>query len=147
MQFNKNVQTGNFLLRKERVNGRICIRVWTTSNDWTMTYREGNRIAPLLDKESETEEGKQALRVFLTHAYIFANQVDQEFIKDQAAIITRYVDRISGDQQPISDEEDTAILESQKRINEINKQLQSGETDPPSQSDQTHQDNRNGKGT
>ena len=123
MEFNKTVQIGNFLLRKEKADDRAYIKIWTASNNWSMTYWENNNLFPLLNTEADDEEGKQGLSVFFTNLYTFATQVEADFIKDQIKIISEYVDRVASSAQPVSDEEDAEILQSQKTLYEINQQI------------------------
>ena len=123
MKFNETVQTGNFLLRKEKADDRAYIKIWTASNNWSMTYWENNNLFPLIDTEADDEQGARGLSVFITNIYIFANQIDAEFIKNQNKIISEYVDRASSSAQATTDEEDAEILQSQKTLHQVKQQI------------------------
>ena len=127
MDFNKNVQVGNFLLRKEKANDRAYIKIWTVANDWSMTYWENNHLFPLLDTEAADEEGKQGLSVFITNVYTFATQIESDFIKEQIKIISEYVDRVASSAPEITDEEDAEILQSQKTLHDVKQQIKEQE--------------------
>ena len=127
MDFNKNAQVGNFLLRKEKANDRAYIKIWTASNNWSMTYWENNPIFNLINVEADEEDGRNGLSVFITNIYVFANTVEAEFIKNQNEIIAGFVDRHASSATPVSDEEDAEILQSQKTLHGVKQQIKEQE--------------------
>ena len=124
MEHGKKIQVHNFVMLKYKVDKTSFIKVASAAGDWFVSYREDNIMYLTLDLAKE-EEYEDLYNVF-TGIYGTCNIVDPDFTKEVFDAMSRHFERLKGDRSVVSDEEDSKILEEERRINEIKEEIEKG---------------------
>ena len=147
MNLKETVQSGNFLIRKEKEESdRTYIEARTISGDWRITWWENNTIFPLLDSELSVSEGRergrvdirQGIHTFLTNLYVFSTQLEEGLLRDEINIINQFTGRIFKIHPLLSDKEDAEILQVMKTVHQSRALVMSDAGTVISQSDEKH---------
>lgn len=124
MEYGKKIQVHNFIMLKYKVDKTSFIKVSSVAGDWSVSYREDNIMYLTLDVAKEEEY--EALYNVFTGIYGTCNIVDSDFTKEVFDAMSRHFERLKGDRSVVSDEEDSKILEEERRINEIKEEIEKG---------------------
>lgn len=124
MEHGKKIQVHNFVMLKYKVDKTSFIKVASAAGDWFVSYREDNIMYLTLDLAKEEEY--EALYNVFTGIYGTCNIVDPDFTKEVFDAMSRHFERLKGDRSVVSDEEDSKILEEERRINEIKEEIEKG---------------------
>lgn len=125
MEYGKKIQVHNFVMLKYKVDKTSFIKVASAAGDWFVSYREDNIMYLTLDVAKEEEY--EALYNVFTGIYGTCNIVDPDFTKEVFDAMNRHFENLNGSRPAVSDEEDSKILEEERRINEIKEEIEKGE--------------------
>lgn len=121
MSKNKGIQIGNFVVTKEGSTMEF-IKVASVSNNWSMKFREDNPQFKFIQMCANDSSKHDFLEAMIKLNYCMNNAVmDMEFMNEFLVAYKGLNERNEAKQMTlsaISDEEDQAIIEEQRRIYE-----------------------------
>lgn len=117
MEYGKKIQVHNFIMLKYKVDKTSFIKVSSVAGDWSVSYREDNIMYLTLDIAKE--EDYKALYNIFTAMYGTCGIVDSDFTKEVFDAMSRHFERLKGDRSVVSDEDDSRVLEEDRRLSEI----------------------------
>lgn len=123
---NKNIiaRVGNFIVTKESGNGMDWISVKASSGFWTMRFRQDNMMFRMVDGMAGDENLHAYLESWVKMCYLMSNCMpDLDFMEDFYKSYTGWCDRQTKQEEVLSDEEDTKILEEERRKWEMKNEL------------------------
>ena len=125
MEYGKKIQIHNFVLVKHKIDKTSFIKVSSLAGDWSVSYREDNIMFVSID--ASTEENNEALYNIFTAMYGVCNIIDSDFTKEVFDSMHRYFDKLKAEKPNVSEEEDSKILEEERRMYELNEEIKKGE--------------------
>ncbi|MEG1684566.1 MAG: hypothetical protein RR319_01275 [Bacteroides sp.] len=119
---NKGVQIGNFVVTKYGSTMEY-IKVSSISNNWSMAFREDNPQFKFIQILANENDKHEYLEAFIKLNYCMNNAVMDmefmnEFLSSYKGLNERNEAKRLASQNGITDEEDKAIIEEQRRIYE-----------------------------
>lgn len=124
MDFGKT-QIGNMVILKYKKGDLPFIKVSTVSGDFSIEYGAGSVMFMLLDNAPIEDKVDNLPMLIIRNTQYVANCIDAELQVDVLKAIGSALDR--ADAKPISDEEDAKIIEEERQIYEMKKEM--GEAD------------------
>lgn len=123
---NKNIiaRVGNFIVTKESGNGMDWISVKASSGFWTMRFRQDNMMFRMVDGMAGDENLHAYLESWVKMCYLMSNCMpDLDFMEEFYKSYTGWCDRQTKQEEVLGDEEDTKILEEERRKWEMKEEL------------------------
>lgn len=133
MEYGKKIQVGNFIFVKysKEINALVddkkggqkrkkvkadFIKVYAASQMWSIEYRNDFAMYHIIERGIDDEETRQGVAYVITNAY-FASQIipDEQYMKDLENAVNAFSERKSAQAGDISEEEDTEILEEERK--------------------------------
>ncbi len=124
MDFGKR-QIGNTVILKYKKGDLPFIKVSTVSGDFSVEYGAGSVMFMLLDNAPIEDKVDNLPMLIIRNTQYVANCIDAELQVDVLKAVGNALDRV--DAKPISDEEDAKIIEEERQMYEMKKEM--GETD------------------
>lgn len=124
MDFGKR-QIGNTVILKYKKGDLPFIKVSTVSGDFSVEYGAGNVMFMLLDNAPIEDKVDNLPMLIICNTQYVANCIDAELQVDVLKAVGNALDR--ADAKPISDEEDAKIIEEERQMYEMKKEM--GEAD------------------
>ena len=124
MDFGKR-QIGNTVILKYKKGDLPFIKVSTVSGDFSVEYGAGSVMFMLLDNAPIEDRVDNLPMLIIRNTQYVANCIDAELQVDVLKAVGNALDR--ADAKPISDEEDAKIIEEERQMYEMKKEM--GETD------------------
>lgn len=124
MDFGKR-QIGNTVILKYKKGDLPFIKVSTVSGDFSVEYGAGSVMFMLLDNAPIEDKVDNLPMLIIRNTQYVANCIDAELQVDVLKAVGNALDR--ADAKPISDEEDAKIIEEERQMYEMKKEM--GETD------------------
>lgn len=124
MEYGKKIQIHNFVMLKHKVDKTSFIKVVSVDGGWSVSYREDNMMYLTIDMAEE--EDYEALYNVFTGMYGVCNIVDSDFTKDVFAAMNRYFERVTANRPSVSYEDDSKVLEEDRRMYEIKEEIEKG---------------------
>lgn len=124
MDFGKR-QIGNTVILKYKKGDLPFIKVSTVSGDFSVEYGAGSVMFMLLDNALIEDKVDNLPMLIIRNTQYVANCIDAELQVDVLKAIGNALDR--ADAKPISDEEDAKIIEEERQMYEMKKEM--GEAD------------------
>lgn len=124
MDFGKT-QIGNMVILKYKKGDLPFIKVSTVSGDFSVEYGAGSVMFMLLDNAPIEDKVDNLPMLIIRNTQYVANCIDAELQVDVLKAAGNALDR--ADAKPISDEEDAKIIEEERQIYEMKKEM--GEAD------------------
>lgn len=124
MDFGKT-QIGNMVILKYKKGDLPFIKVSTVSGDFSVEYGAGSVMFMLLDNAPIEDKVDNLPMLIIRNTQYVANCIDAELQVDVLKAVGNALDR--ADAKPISDEEDAKIIEEERQIYEMKKEM--GEAD------------------
>lgn len=124
MDFGKR-QIGNTVILKYKKGDLPFIKVSTVSGDFSVEYGAGSVMFMLLDNAPIENKADNLPMLIIRNTQYVANCIDAELQVDILKAVGNALDR--ADAKPISDEEDAKIIEEERQMYEMKKEM--GETD------------------
>lgn len=124
MDFGKR-QIGNTVILKYKKGDLPFIKVSTVSGDFSVEYGAGSVMFMLLDNAPIEDRVDYLPMLIIRNTQYVANCIDAELQVDVLKAVGNALDRV--DAKPISDEEDAKIIEEERQMYEMKKEM--GETD------------------
>lgn len=121
MDFGKT-QIGNMVILKYKKGDLPFIKVSTVSGDFSVEYGAGSVMFMLLDNAPIEDKVDNLPMLIIRNTQYVANCIDAEFQVDVLKAIGSALDR--ADAKPISDEEDAKIIEEERQMYEMKKELE-----------------------
>lgn len=125
MDFGKR-QIGNTVILKYKKGDLPFIKVSTVSGDFSVEYGAGSVMLMLLDNAPIEDKVDNLPMLIIRNTQYVANCIDAELQVDVLKAVGNALDR--ADAKPISDEEDTKIIEEERQMYEMKKEMEK-ETD------------------
>lgn len=125
MDFGKT-QIGNMVILKYKKGDFPFIKVSTVSGDFSVEYGAGSVMFMLLDNAPIEDKVDNLPMLIIRNTQYVANCIDAELQVDVLKAIGSALDR--ADAKPISDEEDAKIIEEERQMYEMKKEIEK-ETD------------------
>jgi hypothetical protein len=125
MDFGKR-QIGNTVILKYKKGDLPFIKVSTVSGDFSVEYGAGSVMFMLLDNAPIEDKVDNLPMLIIRNTQYVANCIDAELQVDVLKAVGNALDR--ADAKPISDEEDTKIIEEERQMYEMKKEMEK-ETD------------------
>lgn len=122
MEYGKKIQIHNFVMLKYKVDKTSFIKVCSVAGDWSVSYREDNIMYLALNMAKEEEY--EALYNVFTGVYGACNIVDSDFTKEIFGAMDRYFEKLKDNRPVVSNEEDSKILEEERRMSEIKEEIE-----------------------
>jgi hypothetical protein len=123
MDFGKT-QIGNIIILKYKKGDLPFIKVSTVSGDFSIEYGAGSMMFMLLDNTPLEDKVDNLPMLIVRNTQYVANYIDAELQVDVLKAIGSALDR--ADAKPISDEEDAKIIEEERQMYEIKKEIEKG---------------------
>lgn len=120
MDFGKT-QIGNTIILKYKKGDLPFIKVSTVSGDFSIEYGAGSMMFMLLDNTPLEDKVDNLPMLIVRNTQYVANCIDAELQVDVLKAIGSALDR--ADAKPISDEEDAKIIEEERQMYEIKKEM------------------------
>lgn len=124
MDFGKR-QIGNTVILKYKKGDLPFIKVSTVSGDFSVEYGAGSVMFMLLDNAPIENKVDNLPMLIICNTQYVANCIDAELQVDVLKAVGNALDR--ADAKPISDEEDAKIIEEERQMYEMKKEM--GEAD------------------
>lgn len=124
MDFGKR-QIGNTVILKYKKGDLPFIKVSTVSGDFSVEYGAGSVMFMLLDNAPIEDKVDNLPMLIIRNTQYVANSIDAELQVDVLKAVGNALDR--ADAKPISDEEDAKIIEEERQMYEMKKEM--GEAD------------------
>ncbi len=124
MDFGKR-QIGNTVILKYKKGDLPFIKVSTVSGDFSVEYGAGSVMFMLLDNALIEDKVDNLPMLIIRNTQYVANCIDAELQVDVLKAVGNALDR--ADAKPISDEEDAKIIEEERQMYEMKKEM--GEAD------------------
>lgn len=124
MDFGKR-QIGNTVILKYKKGDLPFIKVSTVSGDFSVEYGAGSVMFMLLDNAPIEDKVDNLPMLIIRNTQYVANCIDAELQVDVLKADGNALDR--ADAKPISDEEDAKIIEEERQMYEMKKEM--GEAD------------------
>lgn len=124
MDFGKT-QIGNMVILKYKKGDLPFIKVSTVSGDFSVEYGAGSVMFMLLDNAPIEDKVDNLPMLIIRNTQYVANCIDAELQVDVLKAAGNALDR--ADAKPISDEEDAKIIEEERQMYEMKKEM--GEAD------------------
>lgn len=124
MDFGKT-QIGNMIILKYKKGDLPFIKVSTVSGDFSVEYGAGSVMFMLLDNAPIEDKVDNLPMLIIRNTQYVANCIDAELQVDVLKAVGNALDR--ADANPISDEEDAQIIEEERKMYEMKKEM--GEAD------------------
>ncbi len=125
MDFGKR-QIGNTVILKYKKGDLPFIKVSTVSGDFSVEYGAGSVMFMLLDNAPIEDKVDNLPMLIIRNTQYVANCIDAELQVDVLKAVGNALDR--ADAKPISDEEDAKIIEEERQMYEMKKEIEK-ETD------------------
>lgn len=125
MDFGKR-QIGNTVILKYKKGDLPFIKVSTVSGDFSVEYGAGSAMFMLLDNAPIEDKVDNLPMLIIRNTQYVANCIDAELQVDVLKAVGTALDR--ADAKPISDEEDAKIIEEERQMYEMKKEIEK-ETD------------------
>lgn len=125
MDFGKR-QIGNTVILKYRKGGLPFIKVSAASGDFSVEYGAGSVMFMLLDNAPAEDKADNLPMLVIRNTQYVANCIDAELQVDVLKAVGNALDR--ADARPISGEEDARIIEEERQMYEMRKEMEK-ETD------------------
>lgn len=125
MDFGKR-QIGNTVILKYKKGDLPFIKVSTVSGDFSVEYGAGSVMFMLLDNAPIEDKVDNLPMLIIRNTQYVANCIDAELQVDVLKAVGTALDR--ADAKPISDEEDAKIIEEERQMYEMKKEMEK-ETD------------------
>lgn len=125
MDFGKR-QIGNTVILKYKKGDLPFIKVSTVSGDFSVEYGAGSVMFMLLDNAPIEDKVDNLPMLIIRNTQYVANCIDAELQVDVLKAVGNALDR--ADAKPISDEEDAKIIEEERQMYEMKKEIKK-ETD------------------
>lgn len=121
MDFGKR-QIGNTVILKYKKGDLPFIKVSTVSGDFSVEYGAGSVMFMLLDNAPIEDKVDNLPMLIIRNTQYVANCIDAELQVDVLKAVGNALDR--ADAKPISDEEDAKIIEEERQIYEMKKEME-----------------------
>lgn len=121
MDFGKT-QIGNMTFVKYKKGDLPFIKVSTVSGDFSIEYGAGSVMFMLLDNAPIEDKVDNLPMLIIRNTQYVANCIDAELQVDVLKAIGSAIDR--ADANPISDEEDAQIIEEERKMYEMKKEME-----------------------
>lgn len=121
MDFGK-AQIGNMTFVKYKKGDLPFIKVSTVSGDFSIEYGAGSVMFMLLDNAPIEDKVDNLPMLIIRNTQYVANCIDAELQVDVLKAIGSALDR--ADANPISDEEDAQIIEEERKMYEMKKEME-----------------------
>lgn len=121
MDFGK-IQIGNMIILKYKKGDLPFIKASTASGDFSIEYGAGSVIFMLLDNREIEDRVDNLPMLILRNTQYVANCIDAELQVDVLKAVGNAIDR--ADAIPISDEEDAKIIEEERRMYQMKKEME-----------------------
>ena len=125
MDFGKT-QIGNMVILKYKKGDLPFIKVSTVNGDFSVEYGAGSVMFMLLDNAPIEDKVDNLPMLIIRNTQYVANCIDAELQVDVLKAVGNALDR--ADAKPISDEEDAKIIEEERQMYEMKKEIEK-ETD------------------
>lgn len=123
MDFGKR-QIGNTVILKYKKGDLPFIKVSTVSGDFSVEYGAGSVMSMLLDNAPIEDKVDNLPMLIIRNTQYVANCIDAELQVDVLKAVGNALDR--ADAKPISDEEDAKIIEEERQMYEMKKEMEKG---------------------
>ena len=123
MDFGKR-QIGNTVILKYKKGDLPFIKVTTVSGDFSVEYGAGSVMSMLLDNAAIEDKVDNLPMLIIRNTQYVANCIDAELQVDVLKAVGNALDR--ADAKPISDEEDAKIIEEERQMYEMKKEMEKG---------------------
>lgn len=123
MDFGKR-QIGNTVILKYKKGDLPFIKVSTVSGDFSVEYGAGSVMFMLLDNAPIEDKVDNLPMLIIRNTQYVANCIDAELQVDVLKAVGNALDR--ADAKPISDEEDAKIIEEERQMYEMKKEMEKG---------------------
>nr|DAF76218.1 MAG TPA: hypothetical protein [Bacteriophage sp.] len=121
MDFGKR-QIGNTVILKYKKGDLPFIKVSTVSGDFSVEYGAGSVMFMLLDNAPIENKVDNLPMLIIRNTQYVANCIDAELQVDVLKAVGNALDR--ADAKPISDEEDAKIIEEERQMYEMKKEME-----------------------
>ncbi len=121
MDFGKR-QIGNTVILKYKKGDLPFIKVSTVSGDFSVEYGAGSVMFMLLDNAPIEDKVDNLPMLIIRNTQYVANCIDAELQVDVLKAVGNALDR--ADANPISDEEDAQIIEEERKMYEMKKEME-----------------------
>jgi hypothetical protein len=121
MDFGKR-QIGNTVILKYKKGDLPFIKVSTVSGDFSVEYGAGSVMFMLLDNAPIEDKVDNLPMLIIRNTQYVANCIDAELQVDVLKAVGTALDR--ADAKPISDEEDAKIIEEERQMYEMKKEME-----------------------
>lgn len=121
MDFGKR-QIGNTVILKYKKGDLPFIKVSTVSGDFYVEYGAGSVMFMLLDNAPIEDKVDNLPMLIIRNTQYVANCIDAELQVDVLKAVGNALDR--ADAKPISDEEDAKIIEEERQMYEMKKEME-----------------------
>lgn len=121
MDFGKR-QIGNTVILKYKKGDLPFIKVSTVSGDFSVEYGAGSVMFMLLDNAPIEDRVDNLPMLIIRNTQYVANCIDAELQVDVLKAVGNALDR--ADAKPISDEEDAKIIEEERQMYEMKKEME-----------------------
>lgn len=121
MDFGKT-QIGNMVILKYKKGDLPFIKVSTVSGDFSVEYGAGSVMFMLLDNAPIEDKVDNLPMLIIRNTQYVANCIDAELQVDVLKAVGNALDR--ADAKPISDEEDAKIIEEERKMYEMKKEME-----------------------
>lgn len=121
MDFGKR-QIGNTVILKYKKGDLPFIKVSTVSGDFSVEYGAGSVMFMLLDNAPIEDKVDNLPMLIIRNTQYVANCIDAELQVDVLKADGNALDR--ADAKPISDEEDAKIIEEERQMYEMKKEME-----------------------
>ena len=121
MDFGKR-QIGNTVILKYKKGDLPFIKVSTVSGDFSVEYGAGSVMFMLLDNAPIEDKVDNLPMLIIRNTQYVANCIDAELQVEVLKAVGNALDR--ADAKPISDEEDAKIIEEERQMYEMEKEME-----------------------
>lgn len=121
MDFGKR-QIGNTVILKYKKGDLPFIKVSTVSGDFSVEYGAGSVMFMLLDNAPIEDKVDNLPMLIIRNTQYVANCIDAELQVNVLKAVGNALDR--ADAKPISDEEDAKIIEEERQMYEMKKEME-----------------------
>lgn len=121
MDFGKT-QIGNMVILKYKKGDLPFIKASTVSGDFSVEYGAGSVMFMLLDNAPIEDKVDNLPMLIIRNTQYVANCIDAELQVDVLKAVGNALDRANA--KPISDEEDAKIIEEERKMYEMKKEME-----------------------
>lgn len=115
-------QIGNTVILKYKKGDLPFIKVSTVSGDFSVEYGAGSVMFMLLDNAPIEDKVDNLPMLIIRNTQYVANCIDAELQVEVLKAVGNALDR--ADAKPISDEEDAKIIEEERQMYEMKKEME-----------------------